>query len=56
MFYKGSGQVYIVEGTTNAQKYVYVLHDRLEPQIKEWFGGNEYLCMQDGAPSHMAKA
>ena len=56
MFYKGSGRIHVVEGTMNVQKYISMLQDRMEPQTKEWFGGNDCIFMQDRAPHHTAKA
>lgn len=55
MCVKGTGRLHVVEGTMNAEKYVDVLKSRMLPQAREWFGAEEWLFMQDGAPCHTAK-
>lgn len=51
----GCGRLYIVEGTMRHEQYIKVLKTRLIPQVREWFGQNEFIFMQDGAPCHKAK-
>lgn len=52
----GTSRLYIVEGTMNAQKYVEMLQNKLQPQIKEWFGNQPCIFQQDSAPCHTAKS
>lgn len=54
---KGTGRLYVVEGTMNQDQYKRVLQNRLIPQIREWFPhGESYVFMQDGAPCHTARS
>lgn len=51
----GTGRLHVVEGTMNAVKYIEVMKNRMIPQAREWFGADEWVYMQDGAPCHTAK-
>jgi len=54
---KGTGSVYIVEGTLKQDQYVKILQTRLIPQIKKWFRHeSECIFMHDSAPCHKAKS
>lgn len=54
---KGTGRLYIVEGTMRQDQYRRVLQTKLLPQLKAWFpNGERYTFMHDGAPCHMAKS
>jgi arsenate reductase-like glutaredoxin family protein len=52
---KGTGRLYIVEGTMRQDQYMKVLETRMIPQAFEWFPGNQYTFMHDSAPCHKAK-
>lgn len=52
---KGTGRIYIVEGTMRQDQYKEVLQSKLFPQLQEWFpNGESFVFMQDGAPCHTA--
>lgn len=54
---KGTGRLYVVQGTMRQDQYKEVLKTRLLPQLKEWFpNGQPFVFMQDGAPCHTAKS
>lgn len=54
---KGTGRLYIVQGTMKQDQYKTVLETRLIPQLQEWFtNGERVTFMQDGAPCHTAKS
>ena len=54
---RGTGQLYIVQGTMKQDQYKTVLQTTLIPQIREWFpNGEKIVFMQDGAPCHTAKS
>jgi len=54
---KGTGRLYIVQGTMKQDQYKTVLQTRLIPQLREWFpNGERVTFMQDGAPCHTAKS
>lgn len=54
---KGTGRLYIVEGTMRQDQYKRVLEKRLFPQLNEWFPGREdCIFMHDSAPCHKAKS
>lgn len=54
---KGTGRLYVVQGTMKQDQYKDVLQNRLLPQIREWFpNGESYIFMQDGAPCHTARS
>jgi transposase len=54
---KGTGRLYIVQGTMKQDQYKTVLQTRLIPQLKEWFpNGERVTFMQDGALCHTAKS
>ena len=53
---KGTGRLYVVQGTMRQDQYKEVLKTRLLPQLKEWFPNEHpFVFMQDGAPCHTAK-
>jgi len=54
--YKGTGRLYIVDGTMRQQQYLSVLETRFLPQVKEWFPNSEFILMHDSAPCHEAKS
>lgn len=54
---KGTGRLYVVEGTMKQDQYKKVLQERLIPQLQEWFpNGEPFVFMQDGAPCHTARS
>lgn len=53
---KGTGRLYIVEGTMNQHQYRKVLETRLLPQLRNWFPDRDCVFMHDGAPCHKAKS
>lgn len=54
---KGTGRLYIVEGTMRQDQYKKVLQTRLLPQLEEWFpNGEKFIFMHDSAPCHKAKS
>lgn len=53
---KGPGRAYVVQGTMKQDQYKAVLEKRLIPQLKDWFGDDDCIFMQDGAPCHTAKS
>jgi Transposase and inactivated derivatives len=54
---KGTGRLYIVEGTMRQDQYKRVLETRLLPQLEEWFPDDEeYVFMHDSAPCHKARS
>lgn len=53
---KGTGRLYIVEGTMNQHQYKKVLETRLLPQLRDWFPDEDCVFMHDGAPCHKAKS
>ncbi|XP_065642735.1 uncharacterized protein LOC136074357 [Hydra vulgaris] len=53
---KGTGRLYIVQGTMRQDQYKEVLEQKLIPQVLEWFPDGEFIFMQDTAPCHMAKS
>lgn len=54
--WKGTGNLHIVEGSMNQGQYAKILQDRLLPQMREWFNGDDCVFMHDGAPCHKAKS
>lgn len=55
--WKGTGRLYIVEGTMRQDQYKKVLETRLLPQLEEWFpNGENCVFMHDSAPCHKAKS
>ncbi|KAJ4447176.1 hypothetical protein ANN_09177 [Periplaneta americana] len=53
---KGSGRLYIVQGTMKQDQYIQVLENRLILELNEWFpNGEKYIFMQDGAHCHTAR-
>lgn len=52
---KGTGRLYIVEGTMRQDQYIQVLESKMLPQVKEWFPDGDFVFMQDSAPCHKAK-
>jgi transposase len=40
----------------NQHQYRKVLETRLLPQLKDWFPGEDFVFMHDGAPCHKAKS
>lgn len=55
--FKGTGRLYIVDGTMRQDQYRKVLDSRLLPQVKEWFPrGQKCIFMHDSAPCHKAKS
>lgn len=54
---KGTGGLYIVEGTMRQDQYKKVLETKLIPQVKKWFPRRQkYTFMHDSAPCHKAKS
>lgn len=54
---RGTGRLYIVEGTMRQDQYKNVLEKRLLPQTKEWFpNGEDWIFMHDSAPCHKARS
>lgn len=54
---KGTGRLYIVQGTMRQDQYQQVLEKRLLPQMREWFpNGEDCTFMHDSAPCHKAKS
>ena len=54
---RGTGRLYIVEGTMRQGQYIETLRSRLIPQLKDWFpDGNNFIFQQDSAPCHTAKS
>jgi transposase len=54
---KGTGRLYIVEGTMRQDQYKKILETKLIPQLRNWFQhGERFIFMQDGAPCHTAKS
>ncbi|CAG5039123.1 unnamed protein product [Parnassius apollo] len=52
---KGTGRLYIVEGTMRQDQYIKVLETKMLPQVQEWFPNGEFTFMHDSAPCHKAK-
>jgi hypothetical protein len=52
---KGPGRVYVVNGIMNAQQYLDVLQQRLQPQLCEWYPDGNCVYMQDSTPCDKAK-
>ncbi len=52
---KGTGSLYVVDGTMNQVQYKTVLETKFLPQAKRWFKKKKFIFMQDGAPCHKAK-
>lgn len=53
---KGTGRLYVVEGTMRQDQYRLVLERRLLPQVKEWFPDGQFIFMHDSAPCHKARS
>ena len=54
---RGTGRLYIVQGTTKQHQYKRILHTRLIPQLRKWFpNGESVLFVQNGAQCHTAKS
>lgn len=54
---KGTGRLYVVNGTMRQDQYKEMLRDQLLPQLREWFpNGEGFVFMQDGAPCHNARS
>lgn len=54
---KGTGRLYVVQGTMRQDQYKEVLQKRLLPQLRDWFSnGESFVFMQDGAPCHTARS
>lgn len=54
---KGTGRLYVVQGTMRQDQYKEVLQRRLLPQLRDWFpNGESFVFMQDGAPCHTARS
>lgn len=47
---KGTGSLYVVDGTMNQVQYKTVLETKFLPQAKRWFNKKKFIFMQDGAP------
>lgn len=54
--WKGTGRLYIVEGTMDQKQYKNVLNTRFLPQVKEWYSCGRAILLHDGAPCHRAKS
>lgn len=54
--WKGTGRLYIVEGTMNQNQYRNVLDTRFLPQVKEWYPSGRATLLHDSAPCHKAKS
>lgn len=53
---KGTGRLYIVEGTMRQDQYLNVLRSETLPQMKEWFPNKRGVWfMHDSAPCHKAR-
>lgn len=54
---KGTGRLYIVEGTMKQDQYKKILQTKLLRQVAEWFPNDEkFVFMHDSAPCHKAKS
>lgn len=51
---KGVGNLYMIEGTVNADKYITILDEKLLPSLPLITSG-DYSFQQDGAPCHTAR-
>lgn len=52
---KGTGRLYIVDGTMRQDQYIQVLRTKMLPQTTEWFPNGNFVFMHDSAPCHKAK-